>query len=59
MEFTELALISRSNSIYKIINPKAKISISKYYSDIEDKFLNDEHLPISALSGGLKLVSFF
>lgn len=44
---------------YKYANPKAKISISNYYPDIEDKFLEDEHLLISALSGGLKLVSFF
>lgn len=44
---------------YKYTNPKAKISISEYYSDIEDKFLGNEHLSVSTMSGGLKLVSFF
>jgi hypothetical protein len=44
---------------YKYAGPKTKIFISKYYSDMEDKSLSNERLPISALSGGLKLVSFF
>ncbi|MDR1202653.1 MAG: phosphatase PAP2 family protein [Tannerellaceae bacterium] len=44
---------------YKYTNPKAKISISNYYSDVKDKFLTDDHLPINALSGGLKVISFF
>jgi membrane-associated phospholipid phosphatase len=44
---------------YKYAHPEAKLSISNHYSDIEDKFLTDECLSISALSGGVKLVSFF
>lgn len=44
---------------YKYANPKTKISISKYYQDIEDKFLDSENLPIKALSGGLKLAFYF
>ncbi len=43
---------------YKYANPEAKISVSKYYQD-EDRLLEQERLSISALSGGLKLVSFF
>lgn len=46
---------------YKYANPKVKIWISEYYSKYitEDRFLDSERMPISALSGGLKLVSFF
>ncbi|MBK5722293.1 phosphatase PAP2 family protein [Dysgonomonas sp. Marseille-P4677] len=44
---------------YKYANPKAKISISKYYEEIEDKLLDDDRLPISSLTFGVKLISFF
>jgi membrane-associated phospholipid phosphatase len=39
--------------------PMATISISKYYSEMGDRFLDSSRWPISALSGGLRLVSFF
>jgi hypothetical protein len=44
---------------YKYTNPKARMYVSKYYPDMDDKFLDDGRLPVSALSRGLKLVSFF
>jgi membrane-associated phospholipid phosphatase len=44
---------------YKYVNPKTEISISKYYPDLEDESPDAGRLPISALSGGLKLISFF
>lgn len=44
---------------YKYTNPKAKVKISKYYLDVEDKFVANNRLPISALSGGLKITSYF
>jgi membrane-associated phospholipid phosphatase len=43
---------------YKYANPKMEISASKYNQN-ESRLLKQEHIPISALSGGLKLVSFF
>lgn len=44
---------------YKYANPKSKISVSKYYEEIEEKLLDDDRMPISSLTFGLKLVSFF
>ncbi|MDR1706796.1 MAG: phosphatase PAP2 family protein [Prevotella sp.] len=44
---------------YKYANPKVETSVSKYYEDIYDRLLDKGHLPISSLSAGLKIVSFF
>lgn len=44
---------------YKYANPKVETSVSKYYEDISDRLLDKGHLPISSLSAGLKIVSFF
>ncbi|GAB6010739.1 phosphatase PAP2 family protein [Viscerimonas tarda] len=44
---------------YKYTNPKTKLSISSYYSEVENGFLDSERMYISALFCGLKLVSFF
>lgn len=44
---------------YKYANPKTKYTISKYYEEIDDKQLDADRLPISSLTFGLKLVSFF
>lgn len=46
---------------YKYANPKTRMTDSDYYQDLpdEDKFDESDHLPVSALSGGLRLISFF
>jgi membrane-associated phospholipid phosphatase len=44
---------------YKYASPKAKISISEYYREMEDESSNDSQMILSALSVGLKLASFF
>lgn len=44
---------------YKYANPQTKISLSKYYPEIGDTYSDQERLPINALSGGLRIVSFF
>lgn len=44
---------------YKYAQPKTRLIISDYYTDIKDKFVSNERLSISALSGGLKFTSFF
>lgn len=44
---------------YKYANPKIETSVSKYYEDIDNRLLDKGRLPISSLSAGLKLISFF
>lgn len=44
---------------YKYTNPKIETSVSKYYEDIDNRLLDKGRLPISSLSAGLKLISFF
>jgi membrane-associated phospholipid phosphatase len=43
---------------YKYAYPKIKVSVSEYYRS-EDEYPSDSRMTLSALSAGLKLVSFF
>lgn len=46
---------------YKYADPRIKITVSDYYQDLpeEEKFVDDGHLRVSAMSLGLRLTSFF
>lgn len=44
---------------YKYANPSAKITLSEFYTGIDDRFIEKSRLKISALTAGVKISSFF